>query len=155
MHGSPVILSASVMFRLKSSRLVVAGFCLLGLTHLTIAQSGSDILQFVDPLIGTANGGHVFAGASLPFGMAKAVADSSTDGQGGFASDGGNITGFSHMHDSGTGGVSLPLGSRSSVQTMNRKNHDSSIHHDNLPHFKDCLSFNCSEPDVNRQYMVC
>lgn len=25
------------------------------------AQNGSDILKYVDPLIGTANGGHVFA----------------------------------------------------------------------------------------------
>lgn len=72
------------------------------------AQNATNILSFVDPLIGTINGGHVFAGASLPFSMAKAVAD--TNGgelQGGFASDGSNITGFSHMHDSGTGGVSL------------------------------------------------
>lgn len=70
-------------------------------------QSGSNILSFVDPLIGTVNGGHVFAGASLPFSMAKAVADVNGENQGGFASDGSNITGFSHMHDSGTGGVSV------------------------------------------------
>ena len=71
------------------------------------AQNVTNILGFVDPLIGTINGGHVFAGASLPFSMAKAVAD--TNGgelQGGYASDDSNITGFSHMHDSGTGGVS-------------------------------------------------
>nr|OQO21230.1 hypothetical protein B0A51_09314 [Rachicladosporium sp. CCFEE 5018] len=68
-------------------------------------QSAADILAFVDPLFGTLNGGHVFPGASLPFSMAKAVADTNGDGyQGGFASDGSNITGFSHMHDSGTGG---------------------------------------------------
>ncbi|KAI4152335.1 MAG: hypothetical protein LQ340_002968 [Diploschistes diacapsis] len=36
--------------------------------------------------------------------MAKAVADCNGDDQGGFASDGSDITGFSHMHDSGTGG---------------------------------------------------
>lgn len=73
-------------------------------------QSGSDILPFVDPLIGTANGGHVFAGATLPFGMAKASPDSVNDGQGGFSTTGGGpITGFSHMHDSGTGGVSTPI----------------------------------------------
>ncbi|EMC97554.1 glycoside hydrolase family 92 protein [Baudoinia panamericana UAMH 10762] len=70
----------------------------------SIAQSGSNILAFVDPLIGTVNGGHVFPGATLPFGMAKAVADVNGEDQGGFASDGSNITGFSHMHDSGTGG---------------------------------------------------
>ncbi|KAL7961216.1 glycoside hydrolase family 92 protein [Trichoderma compactum] len=44
--------------------------------------------------------GHVFAGATLPFGLAKAVADSVN----GYASDGGSVTGFSHMQDSGTGG---------------------------------------------------
>ena len=80
---------------------------LLSSISTTNAQnSTSNILDFVDPLIGTINGGHVFAGASLPFSMAKAVAD--TNGgelQGGYASDDSNITGFSHMHDSGTGGV--------------------------------------------------
>lgn len=36
--------------------------------------------------------------------MAKAVADSDSDSnQGGFTTDGANITGFSSMHDSGTG----------------------------------------------------
>ena len=39
--------------------------------------------------------------------MAKAVADVTGENQGGFASDGSDITGFSHMHDSGTGGVSV------------------------------------------------
>lgn len=38
-------------------------------------------------------------------GMAKAVADSTEDNQGGFASNGSPISGFSHMHDSGTGGA--------------------------------------------------
>ena len=86
--------------------LSVVGFSFSFLSGQASAQSGSDILQFVDPLIGTANGGHVFAGATLPFGMAKAVPDSVSDGQGGFATKGGKIKGFSHMHDSGTGGVS-------------------------------------------------
>jgi putative alpha-1,2-mannosidase len=36
--------------------------------------------------------------------MAKAVADVSGQNTGGFSPDGSNITGFSHMHDSGTGG---------------------------------------------------
>jgi hypothetical protein len=31
----------------------------------------SDILDWVDPLIGSRNGGNVFAGATLPYGMAK------------------------------------------------------------------------------------
>jgi hypothetical protein len=43
---------------------------------------------------------------NIQVGMAKAVADSTQDNQGGYASDGIAISGFSHMHDSGTGGAS-------------------------------------------------
>ena len=28
-----------------------------------------DVLDYIDPLIGTANGGHVFAGSTLPYGL--------------------------------------------------------------------------------------
>lgn len=39
-----------------------------------------------------------------PLGMAKAVADvDSGSNQGGFTTEDGNVTGFSTMHDSGTG----------------------------------------------------
>ena len=44
--------------------------------------------------------------------MAKAVADVNGDNTGGFASDGSNVTGFSQMHDSGTGGVSMLIHAR-------------------------------------------
>ena len=64
----------------------------------------NDILQFVDPLIGSTDGGNVFAGASLPYGMAKAVADVDGQNTGGFSTDGSKVTGFSALHDSGTGG---------------------------------------------------
>ena len=93
-----------------TTRMLALLFCVLtvsaignagGLRKRANATSGYD---FVDPLIGTVNGGHVFPGATLPFGMAKAVADVNGEDQGGFASDGSNITGFSHLHDSGTGG---------------------------------------------------
>ena len=66
--------------------------------------SSFDPLTFVDPLIGTSNEGNVFAGASRPYGLAKAVADVDGQNTGGFATDGSNVTGFSAMHDSGTGG---------------------------------------------------
>ncbi|KAI5923003.1 putative alpha-1,2-mannosidase family protein [Camillea tinctor] len=62
-------------------------------------------LQYVDQLIGSRNGGNIFPGASLPYGMAKAVADTSSgSNQGGFTLDGTPVTGFSALHDSGTGG---------------------------------------------------
>jgi putative alpha-1,2-mannosidase len=63
-----------------------------------------DPLAYVDPLIGTTNGGNVFPGASLPYGMAKAVADVDGQNTGGFGMDNSNVTGFSCAHDSGTGG---------------------------------------------------
>lgn len=41
--------------------------------------------------------------------MAKAVADTmGSENQAGFATDSSLVTGFSHMHDSGTGGVCYP-----------------------------------------------
>ncbi|KAK1834212.1 glycoside hydrolase [Podospora conica] len=81
--------------------------CWLTLLPISLAQEIEyyDILPYINPLIGTSNGGNVFAGATLPYGMAKAVADTnSTSNQGGFTLDGAAVTGFSVMHDSGTGG---------------------------------------------------
>jgi putative alpha-1,2-mannosidase len=57
-----------------------------------------DPAQFVNHFIGTSNGGHVFAGATLPWGSVKVVADSlSGDNQAGYVSDGTNITGISQL----------------------------------------------------------
>ncbi|QSZ33880.1 hypothetical protein DSL72_005454 [Monilinia vaccinii-corymbosi] len=68
--------------------------------------SSYDVLDYVDQLIGSRNGGNIFPGATVPYGMAKAVADTNSgSNQGGFTTDGSNITGFSCTHDSGTGGA--------------------------------------------------
>ncbi|EFY97853.1 glycoside hydrolase family 92 protein [Metarhizium robertsii] len=65
-----------------------------------------DPLQYVDTLIGASNGGNVFPGATVPYGMAKAVADTTSgSNQGGFTLDGAPVSGFSLLHDSGTGGA--------------------------------------------------
>ena len=67
--------------------------------------SAADPAQYVNPFIGTKNGGHVFSGATLPFGSVKAGADSvSSNNQGGYVSDGSKISGISQLHDDGTGG---------------------------------------------------
>ncbi|KAA1467436.1 alpha-1,2-mannosidase, putative subfamily [Dentipellis sp. KUC8613] len=67
--------------------------------------AADDPAQYVSQLIGTVNGGHVFAGATLPFGSVKAVADSNSfDNQAGYVSDGSSIRGISQLHDDGTGG---------------------------------------------------
>ncbi|KXL44986.1 glycoside hydrolase family 92 protein [Acidomyces richmondensis BFW] len=70
------------------------------------ASDPFDALLWIDPLIGTAHGGHVFAGANIPYGMAKAVADCADDNAGGYSTDKPcRVIGFSHTHDSGTGGA--------------------------------------------------
>ncbi|KAF7308199.1 Alpha-1-2-mannosidase family protein [Mycena chlorophos] len=67
--------------------------------------AAADPAQYVNAFIGTLNGGHVFAGATLPWGSVKAGADSlSGDNQAGYVSDGTPITGISQLHDDGTGG---------------------------------------------------
>ncbi|KOS19829.1 putative glycosidase [Escovopsis weberi] len=91
-------------------RLLAKSVAASGLIGLVAAQSSEDDaafdpLSYVDLLIGSSNGGNVFPGASLPYGMAKAVADTNSgSNQGGFTLDGSPVTGFSIMHDSGTGG---------------------------------------------------
>lgn len=76
----------------RSSLFLLLARLLFGGTAPVLGQNTStDFLQYVDPLIGTTNGGHVFPGATLPFGMAKAVADvGSSERQGGYASDDGD-----------------------------------------------------------------
>lgn len=70
------------------------------------SQKPHDVLGFIDPLIGTGPGGHVFPGATLPFGMAKVGPDGTEENHAGYASNGSPIFGFSSLHDSGTGGAS-------------------------------------------------
>jgi putative alpha-1,2-mannosidase len=78
-------------------------FCLT-LSQVATNPPGFDPLKYVNQLIGTDGVGNVFAGATLPYSMAKAVADVAGANTGGFSQDGTNITGFSTLHDSGTGG---------------------------------------------------
>jgi len=77
---------------------------LLAVFPLTALCAVDDVLRFIDPLIGSTNGGNVFAGATRPYGLAKAVADVDGQNTGGFSTDGSNVRGFSAVHDSGTGG---------------------------------------------------
>ncbi|KAI3395878.1 hypothetical protein diail_815 [Diaporthe ilicicola] len=89
----------------RAVRLCLLVSLLAAAREATSQGTGVDNLRFVNPLVGASNGGNVFPGASLPYGMAKAVADTNSgSNQGGFTLDGSNVTGFSVMHDSGTGG---------------------------------------------------
>jgi len=76
-----------------------------------------DLVQFVDPMIGTAKMGHTYPGASAPFGSIQLSPDTDTipyavEGQynpdvykycAGYQYDDSTIVGFSHTHFSGTG----------------------------------------------------
>jgi len=82
--------------------MVVLSSCTSGL-HL---KAQSDATQYVDPFIGTGGHGHVFPGATTPFGMVQLSPDTRTlgwDGCSGYHYSDTSILGFSHTHLSGTG----------------------------------------------------
>lgn len=120
------------MFRL------FALFLSLSLISLLINGSHSiDLTQYVNLFIGTQgtapgtayNGGNVFPGPALPFGAVKFGMDttefnSSTDADAGYTPD-GNVTGFSLLHESGTGGApkygiisQMPLTNMNGINVM-------------------------------------
>lgn len=80
-------------------------FLLLLASTITLSQT-DDVLQYVDPFIGTAEHGHTFPGACVPFGMVQLSPDNGTPGwdwSSGYNYADSMITGFSHTHLSGTG----------------------------------------------------
>lgn len=80
---------------------IVASFLLFPLS-----ASSQHLTDFVDPMIGTADHGHVFVGAHVPFGMVNVgptQLETGWDWCSGYHYDGKQIVGFSHTHLSGTG----------------------------------------------------
>lgn len=74
--------------------------------NLEAAVAADDVLQQVDPFIGTGYHGHTFPGATTPFGMVQLSPDTRTSGWdacGGYYDADTEIWGFSHTHLSGTG----------------------------------------------------
>jgi len=84
----------------------------------TDANNKENLLPFVDPMIGTQRMGHVYPGATAPFGMVQLSPDTNFEemfdenGQynkatyeycAGYQYDDKTIFGFSHTHFSGTG----------------------------------------------------
>ena len=79
--------------------LFVAAACSLA----TIAQN---LTQYVDPMIGTGDHGHVFVGANVPQGMVNVgptQIETGWDWCSGYHQSGDSIVGFAQMHLSGTG----------------------------------------------------
>ncbi|KAF9629758.1 hypothetical protein BFW01_g10961 [Lasiodiplodia theobromae] len=90
---------------------VVSSLALVLVVHeiggAVLAQA-TDYTQYVDPFHGTENGGNVFPGVvPAPFSVVKLgidVSSGTTDAYSGYLPT-GNVTGFSMLHESGTGGA--------------------------------------------------
>lgn len=70
------------------------------------SSGASNLTQFVDPYIGTGGHGHVFLGASVPFGAVQLGPTNRSEGWdwcSGYHYSDSTIVGFSHTHLSGTG----------------------------------------------------
>lgn len=71
-----------------------------------VVSAQRDLVQYVNPFIGTGGHGHTFPGATMPFGMVQLSPDTRLtgwDGCSGYHYSDNVIYGFSHTHLSGTG----------------------------------------------------
>ena len=91
------------MTRLPDKTAGIVGIVLFLLSTACLRAGPAD---HVKPLIGTDGHGHVFPGATLPFGMMQLspdTRDDTWDGCSGYHYSDTSILGFSHNHLSGTG----------------------------------------------------
>ncbi len=73
---------------------------------MTSVAGAQDLVQYVNPFIGTGGHGHTYPGATMPFGMVQLSPDTRLegwDGASGYHYSDSTIYGFSHTHLSGTG----------------------------------------------------
>ncbi|WCO02020.1 GH92 family glycosyl hydrolase [Psychroserpens ponticola] len=71
-----------------------------------IAKKDTELINYINPFIGTGGHGHTYPGASMPFGMMQLSPDTRLvgwDGCSGYHYSDDYIYGFSHTHLSGTG----------------------------------------------------
>lgn len=85
------------------TRWLIPGISCLGVAFACHAKSPAD---YVDPFVGTDAHGHVYPGATVPFGMVQLspdTRDTGWDGCSGYHYSDNSILGFSHNHLTGTG----------------------------------------------------
>lgn len=78
----------------------------IALLALSCNQPSPPLTSFVDPFLGTGGHGHVYPGATVPFGMVQLSPDNGDEGWdwcAGYHYSSKTIAGFSHTHLSGTG----------------------------------------------------
>lgn len=92
---------------MRKSLKLLAGLVLMATAFMTACSSSDDsALRYVDPKIGSGGHGHVFVGASVPFGLVQVGPTSipqDWDWCSGYHSSDESVIGFSHTHLSGTG----------------------------------------------------
>lgn len=84
----------------------IISLLLVALSACSCQQDEEKLTQYVDPLIGSGGHGHVFVGASVPFGMVQLGPTSISqawDWCSGYHESEASVIGFSHTHLSGTG----------------------------------------------------
>ncbi|MDE7345098.1 MAG: GH92 family glycosyl hydrolase, partial [Alistipes sp.] len=87
-------------------RLLIGAICLLACSCTAQTPQPGGFARHVDPKIGTGGHGHVFVGASVPFGMVQLGPTSipqAWDWTSGYHQSDSTVIGFSHTHLSGTG----------------------------------------------------
>jgi predicted alpha-1,2-mannosidase len=88
---------------MKLPKLCLLSFLLIFISKISDAQK---LTSFVDPFLGTGGHGHVYPGATIPFGMVQLSPDNGEEGWdwcSGYHYSSNTIAGFSHTHLSGTG----------------------------------------------------
>jgi predicted alpha-1,2-mannosidase len=88
---------------MKLHKLCLLSFLLIFFSKISDAQK---LTSFVDPFLGTGGHGHVYPGATIPFGMVQLSPDNGEEGwdwSSGYHYSSNTIAGFSHTHLSGTG----------------------------------------------------
>ncbi|GLA12181.1 hypothetical protein AnigIFM62618_007316 [Aspergillus niger] len=104
MGGSTIRFSAA----LRCAKLAMASwYTMLILSLLEPAARAANLTSHVDLFLGTQSGGNDFPGVARPFGVVKLGPDlyvSGTDSYSGYLPN-GNFSGFSMMHEQGTGGA--------------------------------------------------
>lgn len=95
---------------MKTATSIIIASAALALTSTACGSHGhdsaGDLTQWVDPMIGTGDHGHVFLGANVPFGMVQLGPSQPVKGWdwcSGYHHSDSVILGFSHTHLSGTG----------------------------------------------------